>query len=863
MLHMQANLSFYICDQGTPASTIFKALGDYTRLIGDFSLLPQLIENKNSEQKLWYETNVEAYFDDEEEFKRIKAMCKLYCTLCEQSSVSEDVSKGVVKKGHTFKTLDLLRRHLFGVHKSVMCNLCLEGRKVFICEQKLYTKAQLERHSSDGTSKVDGNEEERGGFGGHPICDFCRRRFYGDNELYHHMSTEHYTCHICQRSRPGQFEYYRNYDDLEAHFRHEHVLCEHPDCLAKKFVVFPSEAELKRHNATTHGGSMSRAQRNAALQIPVSFQFRRSGQDAREDQGSSYRRGRRSRGQDRDANQSATMMQISTEVANLEEALRLSAVLHSSSGADSNSHILSAEGPSDNFPALRHEGSGTNPINADMETSRYLAAAQGVGPSALGDSAFPPLPGISKSARRRAKQRNQSAALSMAALLGGRKGGGVRVLNTAHLTQSRSSDVPESAFNGGEMSTHHYCGNVATAPIEQEESRVFSGIKSDSRVHVVGAVGGPDLPPGASQGASGGGNQDKASMLLLDQEVENQVFDKLSMDEIKAANKALVDQIRAGLKGDEQLFADFKSVSSRFRKGEMGSDEFHEHIVRLGLTYIVPELARLCPDPQKQDELLKVHRSRMMSDKTLNDVSWPTVASASSSSLEKMKAEVKSKGKRPIHSEESEVPISSSIPSSTMETKVRESISEVVEVLHTDGYRSARGKVKATDGSTLSTVAPNGVEKSLQVLVKAAQESSLTSVSRSLDSDLEESWACGVCTLVNPATNMECIACRSVCPHSRSEKNLAEDGIASRKKKTSKIPKFQRVRLGDGSAAALLDPRQQNPWISGIGESSNGDAVLSGRRSFGRGVWKTQGGQHIRSLAHRDSVIDQAHGSRE
>jgi len=46
---------------------------------------------------------------------------------------------------------------------------------------------------------VDGSESERGGFMGHPMCEFCGNPFYGDNELYMHMSTEHYTCHICQR----------------------------------------------------------------------------------------------------------------------------------------------------------------------------------------------------------------------------------------------------------------------------------------------------------------------------------------------------------------------------------------------------------------------------------------------------------------------------------------------------------------------------------------------------------------------------------------------------------------------------------------------------------------------------------------
>lgn len=63
----------------------------------------------------------------------------------------------------------------------------------------MYTKAQLSQHIKTGDSEVDGSESERGGFMGHPICEFCQDPFYGDNELYLHMSTEHYTCHICQR----------------------------------------------------------------------------------------------------------------------------------------------------------------------------------------------------------------------------------------------------------------------------------------------------------------------------------------------------------------------------------------------------------------------------------------------------------------------------------------------------------------------------------------------------------------------------------------------------------------------------------------------------------------------------------------
>jgi hypothetical protein len=95
---------------------------------------------------------------------------------------------------------------------------------VFICEQKLYTRTQLNQHVKTGDSEVDGSEVERSGFAGHPMCEFCRSSFYGDNELYTHMSREHYSCHICQRQHPGQYDYFRNYDDLEVCW-HKWICC--------------------------------------------------------------------------------------------------------------------------------------------------------------------------------------------------------------------------------------------------------------------------------------------------------------------------------------------------------------------------------------------------------------------------------------------------------------------------------------------------------------------------------------------------------------------------------------------------------------------------------------------------------------
>lgn len=201
-------------------------------MINDFSVLPSDVR-EGQMSSYWYHEDTNAFFDDVDHYKMIKAMCKLSCSVCDKM---DDQPHDASKRRARFKNINQLKGHLFHRHHLHMCNLCLEGRKViliyvisrawkfgcwfleslfyllrlitnpivsmmqvFICEQKLYTRSQLKQHINTGDSEVDGSESERGGFMGHPMCDFCRTPFYGENEIYTHMSTEHFTCHICQR----------------------------------------------------------------------------------------------------------------------------------------------------------------------------------------------------------------------------------------------------------------------------------------------------------------------------------------------------------------------------------------------------------------------------------------------------------------------------------------------------------------------------------------------------------------------------------------------------------------------------------------------------------------------------------------
>lgn len=50
-------------------------------------------------------------------------------------------------------------------------------------------------------------------------AQFCRTHFYGENELFIHMNRSHERCFICLRNKPDEYVYYRNYTELEAHFK--------------------------------------------------------------------------------------------------------------------------------------------------------------------------------------------------------------------------------------------------------------------------------------------------------------------------------------------------------------------------------------------------------------------------------------------------------------------------------------------------------------------------------------------------------------------------------------------------------------------------------------------------------------------
>ncbi|KAL2508570.1 RING/U-box superfamily protein [Forsythia ovata] len=167
----------------TPSNIVFatKDLGQYTKRIGDFSVLPSDVE-EGRVGNYWYHADTQAFFDDLDHYKMIKSMCELSCSVCYRM---EDQPIDKFRRKEKFKDIQELKDHLFHKHNLFMCSTCLEGRKAFICEQRMYTRAQLTRHINRGDEEVDGTEIDRGGFMGHPMCEFCSISFYGESEHLH------------------------------------------------------------------------------------------------------------------------------------------------------------------------------------------------------------------------------------------------------------------------------------------------------------------------------------------------------------------------------------------------------------------------------------------------------------------------------------------------------------------------------------------------------------------------------------------------------------------------------------------------------------------------------------------------------
>lgn len=166
-----------------------------------------------------------------------------------------------------------LKLHVRGTHGKLTCDLCIRQKKVFPHEHALYTSPQLSTHlpSMQRRQQKSASKEQVEG-GVHPLCEFCRECFFGDDELYTHMRHRHEECFICKRNEIRD-KYFQNYEALEQHFGQAHHPCPNSSCQASKFVVFGSRIDLQAHMVEEHGAEMSTRDKKDARRVEAAFEF--------------------------------------------------------------------------------------------------------------------------------------------------------------------------------------------------------------------------------------------------------------------------------------------------------------------------------------------------------------------------------------------------------------------------------------------------------------------------------------------------------------------------------------------------------------------------------------------------------------
>ncbi|KAF6983254.1 hypothetical protein CFC21_001483 [Triticum aestivum] len=531
---------------------------------------------------------------------------------------------------------------------------------------------------------------------------------------------------IAYRQHPGQYDYFRNYDDLEMHFRKDHFLCEDDACLAKKFVVFQSDAEIKRHNAMEHGGRMSRAQRNAALQIPTSFIYQRNEQDQR-----------RGRGRGRNAHHDRPDRDFSLPVRDGSATADhgLGSRVDSVAGPFQSLSVSSSSGRTEtgrslgngrlleqlSFPPLQDQDIpdarmdavpyGTSFPPVSEQQSRYALALNqsSRGSARLGDeSLFPPLPGSSNKGSASTQQGLQSLAKNtLASRLQQRSKGTVKVLYSA---QSQTAENPEIV--------PHVSTSTQTWPTP-EQGLHLSG--SSQLWIVTQSTRENGLMPSASSGSAwnsrasnkmkhsistpnfvSGGSSAQASSTAYGnkKQLPPQSSQPLPVvEDVRQANKSLVERMRVALGMDEDRFSAFKEIASEYRQGVIDTSEYLSYVEQFGISHLVPEMAKLLPDPLKQMELADAYYTNMRFRSLQENDGCGTIT------VKENKRRNKGKGKTPDAETAPAKDASESLADSFMDTVRKLQLNNKAQegeaaVLSKDGYRSSKEKIPLSAGGS-------------------------------------------------------------------------------------------------------------------------------------------------------------------
>ena len=160
-------------------------------------------------------------------FKAANEMLKLECRVCKQDPNS--------KQGFVCRTEKDLAVHVMAEHGLRYCKICLDNVKHFMSTEHIL-------YDTSTTDYQDHQESK------HPLCGFCKKRFYNDDALLDHIRAEHEECQICsQEGNP--YVYFPNYLALDAHYAEAHgIVSEHSHHMHSSHRT-PHASQQEQHKA--------------------------------------------------------------------------------------------------------------------------------------------------------------------------------------------------------------------------------------------------------------------------------------------------------------------------------------------------------------------------------------------------------------------------------------------------------------------------------------------------------------------------------------------------------------------------------------------------------------------------------------
>ena len=533
-------------------------------------------------------------------------------------------------------------------------------------------------------------------------------------------------------------------------------------------------------------------------QIPVSFQYRESNNQDRRGRG----RGRRFLS-DSVSNQPAPVIQAAPETSSAVNARDTS----TNAGDHRETSVFESVSSFELLSTMENESSSIY-SQALRQNSRMAPLEQ---------SSFPPLPaapGRGKKKTKNALERlggNSNASQAWSTTNGpanslARSFPRLRPLSNSGLSSSSSSPnlLQSRSTTRNTLSSSLNRSDVSASLVKSHEpsSSSSSSATSSRKLTTNGAVShsssSPNLVGRAPFDDSDSNFPPVSAAQMGKATTSNQAED------INAVNKSLVGRIRLALEYDERKYAAFKEISSEFRHGTINTEEYLACLCEFGLSHLALELARLCPDPEKQRELVETYNfNTRNSGSHVNDLNNESGRSKNKRSSKKGKEKCEESQIRPPNE------VADMFVSMMKRLELNyKYLLDRADVSSKHDHQSAKGKSK--------------------ILIDAEQ--------RNLNSTRE--------------LRMECLSQNGFqsTGGDSSNKNLETAGGGNKQRK--KTSKFLRKRLGDDTTA-----------FTELGSSDAGSDLNEGKIEEEKdppeglpvsGVWRNGGGRKLVAMTQRD-----------